>query len=47
MTGIYDIREEAEEEARAYSLHVYDSAAQIFADPAIHVIIISTPKRFA
>lgn len=44
VTGVYDIRKEACEEARAYSLDVYDSAQQIFVDSSIDVVIIATPN---
>lgn len=44
VTGAYDIRPEANEEARAESLRVYNSAEEIFADPNIDVVIIATPN---
>ncbi|MDI9412643.1 MAG: Gfo/Idh/MocA family oxidoreductase [Bacillota bacterium] len=44
VTGVYDIREEACEEARFYSLHVYESATDVFADLSIDIVIIATPN---
>ena len=44
VTGAYDIRPEANEEARAESLRAYNSAEEIFADPNIDVVIIATPN---
>ncbi len=44
VTGIYDIREEAREEARASSLHVYTEPEEIFADAEIDVVLVVTPN---
>lgn len=44
VTGAYDVREEAQDEARAKNLKVYENAQELFADPNISVVIIATPN---
>lgn len=44
VTGIYDVREEANEEARAKGLKVYESAHDLFGDADLDLVIIATPN---
>lgn len=44
VVGAYDVRQEARDEAEANNLRVYPTAQDLFADPAIDVIIIATPN---
>ncbi|MGB4431423.1 Gfo/Idh/MocA family protein [Candidatus Darwinibacter acetoxidans] len=44
VTGAYDLRPEANDEARAKGLKVYAAARDLFADQDIDVVIIATPN---
>lgn len=44
VTGIYDIREEAREEALKHALHIYKEPQELFSDPTIDLVIIATPN---
>lgn len=44
VTGVYDVRQEANAEAKAKGLKVYEKAQDLFADDDIAVVIIATPN---
>ena len=44
--GVYDIREEAMEAARAKGLHTYASLAELLADESIDLVTVAVPNNF-
>ena len=44
IAGVYDVRAEAAEKAVEAGLHVYGSIEEVLADPAIDIILITTPN---
>lgn len=46
VKGVYDVREEALDKARAEGLVAYGSLASVLADPEISLVTIATPNNF-
>jgi len=44
VRGVYDVRQEANDEARDRGLRVYEKAQNLFTDPEIALVIIATPN---